>query len=309
DRARKIAEAVVRQEEVLAVVGQYTSDSTLAAADVYQKNQLVFVSPTSTSEDLSNFGKSHHPSFFFRTVPSDRFTAQALAQYLRQQANQQNVAVFYNRRSRYSQSILNEFRSRFEASGGKIVDDSLATIPPGKAIDKAVKKGAKVLALFPNTQRGIWNQTLKLINANECKYPMIGGDTLYNPELLDGVGKKAAQCLVLAVPWHRMDSPNKDFPQAAEKLWAGSVSWRTALAYDATQVLIKALETPGQLSRTTVQQVLANPNFQANGATGTIRFLSNGDRNKNESKSTIKLVKLAVNKEGNLIFVPLDTIP
>ena len=309
DRAKKIAEAVVRQEEVLAVVGQYTSDSTLAAADIYQKNQLVFVSPTSTSEDLSDFGKSHHPSFFFRTVPSDRFTAQALAQYLIQQANQQNVAVFYNRRSRYSQSLLKEFSSRFEASGGKIVDDSLATALPGKAIDKAVKKGAKVLALFPNTQRGIWNQTLKLINANECKYPMIGGDTLYNPELLDAVGKKAAQCLILAVPWHRMDSPNKEFPQAAEKLWAGPVSWRTALTYDATQVLIKAIETPGQLSRTTVQQVLANPNFQANGATGTIRFLPNGDRNAQESKSTIKLVKLAVNKQGNLIFVPLNTIP
>ncbi len=309
EQAKKVAEALVKQEKLLAVVGQYTSDSTLAAADIYQKNQLVFVSPTSTSEELSNFGKSHQPNFFFRTVLSDRFTAQALAQYLNKQANQQKAAVFYNPRSKYSKSIFKEFSSRFKANGGKIVDDSLGRVSPVKALNQAAKKEAKVLVLFPNTQRGVWNQTLKLINTNDCKYLVIGGDTLYNSEILDVVSKKAAQCLVIAVPWHSMDSPNQEFPQAAEKLWGGSVSWRTALAYDATQVLIKALQTKNQLSRKTLQQVLANPNFQANGATGTIQFHSNGDRNDQESKPTTKLVKLVVNKQGNLMFVPLDTMP
>lgn len=307
-QARKIAEALVNQKEVLAVVGHYTSDSTLEEADIYQKNKLVFVSPTSTSEDLSALGNRYDPNFFFRTVPSDRFTAQALAKYLSQQANQQTTAVFYNSSSRYSQSLLKQFSRSFNVTGGKVIDEPLSSITPRQAIYKAERKGAKVLALFPNTQRGTLNQTLNLINANECTYPMIGGDTVYNPEILRGVSKKAATCLVIAVPWHNKDSSNTKFPQEAEKLWAGTVSWRTALSYDATRALIEAI-TQSKVNGKTLQQVLAAPNFKATGATGVIQFQSNGDRNAQESKSTIKLVKLAVDKQGNLMFAPLDTTP
>lgn len=307
-QARKIAEALVTQKEVLAVVGHYTSDSTLEEADIYQKNKLVFVSPTSTSEDLSALGNRYNPNFFFRTVPSDRFTAQALAKYLSQQANQQTTAVFYNSSSRYSQSLFKQFSRSFNGTGGKVIDEPLSSLTPRQAIYKAARKGAKVLALFPNTQRGTLNQTLNLINANECTYPMIGGDTVYNPEILRGVSKKAATCLIVAVPWHNKDSSNTEFPQEAEKLWAGTVSWRTALAYDAARALIEAI-TQSNVNGKALQQVLAAPNFKAAGATGVIQFQANGDRNENESKSTIKLVKLAVDKQGNLMFAPLDTTP
>ncbi len=307
-QARKIAEVLVNQKEVLAVVGHYTSDSTLEEADIYQKNKLVFISPTSTSEDLSALGNHYNPNFFFRTVPSDRFTAQALTQYLNQQANQQTAAVFYNSSSKYSNSLLKQFSSSFNVTGGKVIDEPLSSITPRQAIDQAARKGAKVLALFPNTQRGTLNQTLNLINANECTYPMIGGDTVYNPEILQGVSKKAATCLVVAVPWHSKDSSNTEFPQEAEKLWAGTVSWRTALAYDATRTLIEAIKQ-SKINGKTLQQVLAAPNFKATGATGVIQFQANGDRNENESKSTIKLVKLAVDKQGNFMFSPLNTTP
>jgi len=301
-QAKQIAKALVSRKDVLAVVGHFTSDSTLAASEVYQQSQLVFISPTSTSEDLSAEGNSHHPNFFFRTVPSDRITAQTLANYLSQQSNRQTAAVFYNLRSTYSTSLFNEFSSSFSAIGGEVVDKldlSTPIINTRQAIDKAGKQGAKVIALFPNSESRILNKTKNLINANQCHYFMVGGDSVYIPEILE-VGRAAANCLVVAVPWDRMDSPDKEFPQAAEKLWAGQVNWRTASAYDATRVLIQAI-TKSQLSRISVQQVLATPNFQVTGATGTIRFRSNGDRN----EANMKLIKLVVDKQGNPRFVPL----
>ena len=307
DQAKQIAKSLVNQEGVLAVVGHFTSDLTIAAGDVYQQNQLVFVSPTSTSEDLSAVWKSYNPNFFFRTVPSDRFTAQALAKYLPQQANQETTAVFYNSSSKYSNSLLKEFRSSFQVTGGTIVDEVdlyTANINSRQAIDRAGKKEAKVLVLFPNSESQILNKAIKLIKANQCRYFMVGGDTVYSPEIQEIVGKEAANCLVVAVPWHSMDSPDKDFPQAAEKLWAGKVSWRTALAYDATRALIAAIETQSKPSRITVRQILAAPNFQATGATGMIRF-QNGDRN----EANIKLVKLVLDKQDNPTFIPLQKTP
>jgi eukaryotic-like serine/threonine-protein kinase len=306
-RAKQIAKALVKQKDVLAVVGHFTSDSTLAAAEIYQQNQLVFVSPTSTSEDLSAEETSRYPNFFFRTVPSDRVTAQMLASYLSKQSHQQDVAIFYNPRSQYSNSLQNQFRESWSKNGGTVVEEldlSTPIINTANAIDKAGKQGAKVLALFPNSQSLIINKTIKLIAANQCRYFMVGGDTVYTPEILDLVGKEAINCLTVAVPWHSMQSPNHKFPQAAETLWGGSVSWRTALSYDATRVLIAALEKTSP-SRTLLQQRLSNPNFQATGATGGIRFQPNGDR----KEPQIQLVQVQLDKQGKPIFVSIQTSP
>ncbi len=306
ERAKQIAEALVNQEEVLAVVGHFTSDSTLAAAEVYQQNQLVFVSPTSTSEDLSAQAKTHEPNFFFRTVPSDRVTAETLARYLSKQ-NQQTAAVFYNPKSRYSDSLREQFRKSFSTNGREVIELDLS--PPffnvDKAIDKAKKQGAKVLALFPNSQSSILNKTRKLINTNECGYSLVGGDTIYTPDILKEVGKEATKCLVVAVPWHSSRSPNLEFPQAAETLWGGRVSWRTALTYDATRVLLAALEKTSAPTRSQLQQTLSNSNFQATGATGRISFERHGDRKEGQ----IQLIQVQPAKPGQSEFDLLSRIP
>ena len=306
DRAKQIAEALVNKEEVLAVVGHFTSDSTLAAAEVYQQNQLVFISPTSTSEDLSAQGKTHHPNFFFRPVPSDRITAQTLARYLSQR-NPQTAAVFYNSKSIYSNSLREQFRKSFRTNGREVIELDLSSpfFNLDKAIDKVGKQGVKVLALFPNSQNSILNKTRKLITTNQCHYSMVGGDTIYTPDILDEVGKEATKCLVVAVPWLSSRSPNLEFPQAAEKLWGGGVSWRTALTYDATRVLLAALEKTSAPTRSQLQQTLSNVSFQATGATGRIRFQPNGDR----KDPQIQLVKVQDAKQGQPEFVPLSTIP
>jgi branched-chain amino acid transport system substrate-binding protein len=203
--------------------------------------------------------------------------------------------------------MSDQFRNRFSESGGKVLGEliDLSTANPEQAIEKAIKQGAKVIALFPNSQNMILDNTKNLINANQCRYPMVGGDTLYSNGILKGVGRAAANCLVVAVPWHskNKDSPNQEFSKATEKLWEGQVSWRTALAYDATRALIEAI-TQSKQNGKTVQQVLAARNFQATGATGVIRFEENGDR----KESNLKLVKL-VAKQGNPVFEPLPTTP
>jgi eukaryotic-like serine/threonine-protein kinase len=75
-------------------------------------------------------------------------------------------------------------------------------------------------------------------------------------------------------------------------------------AYDATRVLIEAV-TRSQRKGKTVQQVLTEPNFQAVGATGVIRFQANGDR----KQANIQLVTITLDQQGKPIFVPLAQAP
>jgi len=100
--------------------------------------------------------------------------------------------------------------------------------------------------------------------------------------------------LILATPWHSLSSPNPKFLKEADSLWKGPVSWRTALAYDATRALITALEKQQRQNRNNVQQSLADPTFQANGATGEIRFSPLGDR----LESNLQLVKVVRSPSG-----------
>ena len=304
EQGRAIAKTLVSKGDVLGVIGHYASEVTLASVPVYEQHQLVSISPGSTSEDLSN--KS---PFFFRTASSDRNTAQALANYLINQAQQRRVAVFYNPQSNYSKSIHDEFHRSFTLSGGQVVKDfdlSVSSFRADVAIDQAQKQGATALVLLPDgqTSRNAFRNALQVIAANQSRHWMVGGDTLYSPEILQMVTPDALSRLVLAAHWHRLSSPNPKFPPAAKELWIGDVSWRTALAYDATGALITALEQLPQPNRTRVQKALATPTFQSVGATGTISFRSSGDRNE-FVKELVKVVPSKCSPYG-FSFIPVN---
>lgn len=299
DQGTEIANVLTAQSEILAVVGHLSSSVTLKTAPVYEKEKLVLVSPTSTSEDISKSG-----DFIFRTVSSDRLTAQSLSGYLLIKARLQTVAVFYNPGNRYSQSLRDQFQTNFTSGGGQIVEDFYLSNPlfnPDKTVDKAKKLGATVLVLFPNTSTR--NQAIKVFKANRDGYCMVGGDTVYNSQTLKEAGKEVVDRLVVATFWHRSNSPNLQFPNDAKNLWQAEVSPRTALAYDATRAVIEALKTLPEASRLSVQKALTDPNFKTiGGATGDISFDNNGDR----KEPIIQLVAVVPSSNNSYDFVPID---
>ena len=102
--AQETATALVNDTAVLGVVGHYSSDMSLAAAEAYEAGQLAMISPTSTAVSIANAG-----DYIFRTVPSDRLAAASLARYMLNELNQQQAVVFYTGASAYSRSVQSEF--------------------------------------------------------------------------------------------------------------------------------------------------------------------------------------------------------
>lgn len=306
-QAQKLAKDLAAKRDILAVIGHLSSEVTLAAVPIYTQQQLVLISPGSTSVKLTPWGMKPD-RVFFRTVPSDRFAGQALASYLHNQLQQQTATILYNPENNFSKSIREQFSINFAASGGQVIkefDLSKPEFNAAKSIDQAEKQGSKALVLLPDNQTSTdaFPNALKIINANQGRYWMVGGDTLYSPKVLQTVGQAAANRLVVAIPWHRWDSPNHEFPQTTQQLWGGGVSWRTALAYDATRALITALEKKQNPNRRDVQQALSAPDFQAFGATGKISF-NGGDR----KESAIALVKVVPSNcsTERYAFVPVN---
>lgn len=309
-KAVRKAKDLARIGQVLGVVGHFSSDITLQTASVYEEKQLVAVSPTSTSALLSN-----RKNFFFRTVPSDTVTAQALASYLiNQDSGLPKVAIFHNPNSAYSESIRSQFTNNFSAGGGTVFKDndekldfSRTSFNASNALEVANKQEVNALALFPNSSTRA--EAIEVVKANgEYNFPIVAADSVYNEYTLKFGATEAANNLLIATPWMSFNSPNPTFPKEAESLWGGSVSWRTALGYDATLVLITALEAlPKQqelTKRIAVQNALADENFSSYGATGEIHFLPNGDR----KESRIDFARVVPSKCSpfGYSFVPLD---
>ncbi|RMF65554.1 MAG: receptor ligand binding family protein, partial [Cyanobacteria bacterium J069] len=144
--AKAIARALVANPAVLGVVGHASSEATLAASEIYETGQLVAISPLSTAVDLANAG-----AYTYRTVPSDFVTARALTDHLLNQIKQQKAAVFFDSRSRYSQSLKAEFVTALSLGGGQVVreiDLSQSTFSAAESIQQVASQGATSLVLL-----------------------------------------------------------------------------------------------------------------------------------------------------------------
>ncbi|MBE9046000.1 ABC transporter substrate-binding protein [Pleurocapsales cyanobacterium LEGE 10410] len=280
--ARKIVENLSQDRDILAVVGHYASDVTLATAPIYEAEKLVAISPISTSVKLSNFSP-----YIFRTVPSDYIAARALAEYMREHLQQQKVAIFYNSQSNYSESLKSEFATAVSLGGGEVTntfDLSDANFNAGDRFSEAVNRGAEVIMLAANTST--LDKALQVVQVNDQRLSLLAGDDVYTPKTLQ-ISGEAAQDMVLAIPWHIKSSPDSKFASTARQLWGGNVNWRTAMAYDAAQAIISAIAHTPQPTRISIRQNLANPNLSTTGVEGRVSFLPSGDR-----LSDIQLVKI-----------------
>ncbi|MEG4247674.1 ABC transporter substrate-binding protein [Microcoleus sp. Pol10D4] len=292
--ASQIASAIANNSEVLGVIGHFSSDATLAASKIYQQKQLVAISPTSTSVQLSGVGNN-----IFRTVPSDRFAANALSRYMLTKLQKKKAAVFFNSASNYSKSLKSEFTTALYGDGGQVVsefDFAKGNFNAADSFKSAIAQGAEVIVLAANT--ATLDQALQVVQVNAKRLPLLAGDDVYTAKILQ-IGGAGATDMVLAVPWHILADPQSNFPQTSKQLWNAEVSWRTALAYDAAQALIAGLgRNP---TRTGIQQALSASDFSAKGASGSIRFLPSGDRN--------RAVQLVTVKPGNRTSYGYEFVP
>ncbi|BAZ21189.1 hypothetical protein NIES4073_20670 [Kalymmatonema gypsitolerans NIES-4073] len=286
DLAEKVAHKLVEMN-ILGAIGHSSSGATLKAGKVYDK-KLVLISPTSTAirHSRNNPGLDFS-EYVFRTPTSDAIAIENLIKYMVQKGYTK-AAIVFDPKGQYSNSFALAFQRQLKSKGGQVVDGGnachLGAYFDAHTCVTTAAKQAQVLLLVPELNEA--DQALQIFNANNGtqKLRLLGGDVMYSHKIL-GQGQ-AAEHLVVAVPWHRKQSnPTSEFELDAESLWGSfEVNWRTATAYDATQVIAEGLRriskdnlTPQELKQE-LKRVLSQPDFSAKGATGEVEFDETGDR-------------------------------
>ena len=298
--AKQIATELVKNDQILAVVGHNASNVSLEAAPVYQQSGLVMVSPTSFAGTLSGIG-----NYIFRTVPTTRAMASRLAEYTVKTAQKSDVAVCYDSQSSDSASFKDELATALADQGGRIMptacDFASPTFNASAAMQEIRSRGAKAIVLSPHIDR--ISKAIELARANQGQLPLLSTPTLYTLQTLQE-GKSDVNGLVFPAAWHPQAHLDRPFSQAARQRWGGEVSWRTATSYDATEAIIAGLQQ--SQTRSGLQQALRSPSFITDGAGDTIRF----DPQTGDRKLPIQLVQVqpsnASRSGTGYDFVPVE---
>ena len=303
--AKKIATHLAQETDVLGVVGHYASGVTREAAKAYNQEKLVAISPVSTSVKLSNvLGQ-----YVFRTVPNDKVAAEKLANYTLNSLKKQKAILVYNSQSEYSCSLASEFITAFSSQEGEQLNQDCSQHEISSVISQGEGQVLKevnlsdpnfdateslqgidentVLVLLGDTST--LDQSFAILSANNGKLPVLGGDDLYGPKVLEFLAKdkiQNQQNIVVAIPWHIKSDRQSDFLTKSQKLWGyRDVNWRTVTSYDAAKALIAAIKQ--NPNREEVAKILRLDSFTAQGATEQVQF-SSGERN----GDIIELVKI-----------------
>jgi branched-chain amino acid transport system substrate-binding protein len=313
-KAKQRAEALSKLPEILGVVGHYPSEMTVATVDIYDRENLVLISPGSTTQELTEYPRKN----FLRTVFSVEQQSPAIAKFLQEKSIKKAVS-FYSEGSPFSDSFYKSFRNFFKQSPfygtvAKVNEFNLRkpNFDEKKAIQE-LRRQEEITAteigllLFPDTIGNAQNNAIKLIKLNDGQNWVIGSWGLRSPNTLKQVDNlQPFQKFLIPVPWDSLTSPNQDFLKDVKNLWGtASVNAITALSYDATLALTKALEKENNPTRINIIEQLKAPNFSVDGgATGTIEFNpDNGDR-KNPSVEFVHIVECR--KENfDFAFVPI----
>ena len=313
-KAKQRAEALSKRPEILGVVGHYPSEMTVATVDIYGKENLVLISPGSTTNELTKYPRKN----FLRTVFSVEEQSPKIAKFLQEKSIKKAVS-FYSERSIFSDSFNESFKNIFKQSPfyGTVIkvgefDLGKPDFNEKKAIQELRRKEGIVattigLVLIPDAIGNAQNNAIKLIKLNDGQNWIIGSWGLRSPNTLKQIDNlQPFQKFVIAVPWDSLTSPNQDFLKDVKNLWGtASVNAITALSYDATLALTKALEKENNPTPINILKQLRSPNFRVDGgATGTIEFNpDNGDR-KNPSVEFVHIVECQTDNL-DFAFVPI----
>lgn len=279
--AVNVANLIVSDPKVLAVIGHYNSGCTIPAVKIYARAGIPSITPAATNPMVTaqQLGPDWTwPRSVFRVVPTDDVQGAYAAEYARSRFRLRDIAVIHDKTA-YGQGLAEEFRKNFEAKGGRVA--SFDGITVGDKDFKALLtriKSAKPEALYFG---GVYTEAgLILKQARELglAVPFISGDGAKTGTLYTVAGEAAdgAYLTITGIPVEYLPSA-KEFVVKYQNRYVGpgmELKPFDHFGYEGTRILLAALERTGP-DRGKLIDALRRTRYE--GMLGTTTFDEKGD--------------------------------
>lgn len=281
--AANVANKLVNDKRILAVIGHYNSSCTLAGAPIYNKAGLVEISCGSTSPAVSQAGP-----YTFRVIVTDAFQGDFAARWMVRDEGYKKIAIMYENDD-YGAGLKDVIAKKVAEYGGEVVGIESFYLGETKDFSPYI---TKLRALNPEALfiAGLYNEgalVAKQANTVGWNPPLFGVDGLYSAPLIELGGSAVEGTRVVGFFHPSLADPLvqqfvKDFQAKYGKL-PGTYE---AYGYDALLILAEAIEKGGADREAIKNYLTGLKGFK--GVTGITSFDENGDCIKEPLKLIVK---------------------
>jgi branched-chain amino acid transport system substrate-binding protein len=264
-------------DKLQVVIGGASSMESLAMLPIADANEVVLISPISSSPELSM------DDYFFRICPSDAYQAVMMAEWLIER-EYNSVAVLYIN-SNWGLSLKNEFVKNYEKAGGSI--SIIESMSEGERdfrtqITRITSRNPDAIyCISYGAEGGI---ILKQLREMGYKKDVFGADVWSSPEFLTSAGS-AAEGVYLIRPAEYDGKEFEEFEERYTAKYNENPDVYAAYSYDVVNIIAEALKNTDRTGKKIREFFLKMEGF--NGATGITEFDELGDCN---TKPFVKLV-------------------
>lgn len=264
---------LITQNNVIAIIGGVASGRSKAAAPIAQARGIPFVSPASTNPDVTKIG-----DYVFRVCFIDPFQGFVMAKFAAENLKLKKVAILRDVKNDYSVGLADVFSAEFKKRGGEIVGD--ISYQAGDIDFKA--QLTQIRSKNPDgiyipgyyTEVGLIAQQARQLG---IKAPLMGGDG-WDSDSLSQIGKEAINGNYYSNHYttESTDPAVTEFIKKFKAKYNETPDALAALGYDATKILIAAIDRAPDLSGKAIRDEIAKTK-DFPGVTGKITLNENRD--------------------------------
>jgi ABC-type branched-subunit amino acid transport system substrate-binding protein len=254
--AKRVAEILCLDPEILGVIGHHSSEGSQAALKIYEgykeEYPLAIISPTSTSSKLES-------NVFFRTVGSTKTVADTYADYIINDLKCNKIVICYHSKNAYSQTLKEDCELVFSKRGINIIE-LISIDDPHLDLERLIQNisrngQSKVLLVLSSI---VTNPVALALARENLRLGASKLQLLFSTAMSESLtfykGANAIENVALISPNIPEDSVYKK--QAKSRWGQSKLDWRVATSHDAAQALLEAIELSEQPTRMEILQNL-----------------------------------------------------
>ncbi|HEX8965267.1 MAG TPA: ABC transporter substrate-binding protein [Patescibacteria group bacterium] len=261
----------LNREHVAAIIGPNASSYAQAAAKVAEREKVVLISPWSTQDNITLI--NNKPStYIFRAGFTESFQEKSLAYFASNILKADKATIIYDAKTQVLKQQADFFSSYFKNTHGVIVDVIGFNNPQNLSQQLAMLMQKKPDMIFLPAYTNDAVSIIHAIHTQNIKISIVGSDSWGGEQMIKVCGQDCNGYYISSHFNQQNTNPvTHDFVTTYQKQFKTTPDDIAALSYDATNIILQAINKAGGTSHEDIAQAMhAIENF--NGVTGYITF-------------------------------------
>lgn len=288
------ATKLISDDKVKVIVGPAVTANVIAESQVATDDKIPVVAPDATSPEVTVENGQVKP-YIFRSCFIDPQQGTVMAKFATENLKAKTAVIYVDNSTDYSKSLGKVFKEKFEAAGGKVLDQQafVAKDQDFKATLTTLKAANADVIFVPAYYEEV-GKIVKQAREQGITCPILGTDGWDDSKVADIAGADALNNTFFSTHYSDKDDSVKGFVEAFKQEYGHMPNVFAALGYDAGKMIVDAIKRAGSDDPEKIRQALEETKDLQVG-TGTITM----DKNHNPIKQAVILE----NKNGDRVMV------